>query len=181
MSLPDQLALLRIALTPVVMGLIMARNDIEHAFGIAAVLFVIAALSDFLDGYLARRWNVSTVLGAFLDSVADKVLVTGVLFALVEAGRAWAWAAFVIVAREITIMGLRGLAALDGTPVPPSVWGKVKATLQFLAIGLAMLRLSDEWGPFFLDEWVMIAAVIVTMVSGAEYLSRFRAVAQAAR
>lgn len=181
MSLPDQLALLRIALTPVVMGLILARSDVNHAFGIAAALFVVAAVSDFLDGYLARRWNVSTVLGSFLDSVADKILVTGVLFALVEAGRTWAWAAFVIVAREVTIMGLRGLAALDGTPVPPSILGKVKATVQFLAIGLAMVRLSDPWGPYFLDEWMMIAAVIVTVLSGVEYLSRFRAVAQAAR
>lgn len=159
------------------MALVLVDGGFEGAWVIAAVVFIVAAVTDFIDGYLARRWEVTSTLGAFLDSLADKLLVAGALFALVEVGRAWAWAAFIIVGREVAVMGLRGLAAaLDGTKVPPSVWGKLKANLQYLAVGLAMLRPDTGWGPLFPDEWVMIAAVAATLLSGFEYFSRFRRV-----
>ena len=172
-NVPNLLALLRIGLTPVVMTFVLLSDEIEHAFGIAAFLFVVAATTDFADGYLARRWKITTTLGAFLDSVADKVLVTGSLLVLIEVGRAWSWAAFIIIGRELAVMGLRGVAALESAKVPPSIWGKAKAFTQFLAIGLAMLRLSTEWGPLFLDEWVMLLAVVVTVVSAWDYFSRY--------
>lgn len=163
------------------MALVLANEQIDHAFGLATIVFAVAAVTDFFDGYLARRWQVTSAVGAFLDTVADKLLVTGTLFALVEVGRVWAWAAFVIVGREIAVMGLRGLAALDGIKVPPSVLGKAKANLQFLAIGLSMWRLPDEWGPLFFDQWLMLAAVAITVASGADYLARFRNVLRPAR
>ena len=163
------------------MVLILAHDSIDHAFGIAAVVFFVAAATDFFDGWLARRWNITSTLGAFLDTVADKLLVTGTLFALVEVGRAWAWAAFVIVGRELVVTGLRGLAALDGTTVPPSWAGKAKANVQYLAIVLAMMRLSDTWGPLYLDQWVMVAAVAVTIYSGYAYFARFGQVLRPAR
>lgn len=173
MNLPNLLAYVRIGLTPVVMGFVLASTRIDHAFGIAAGFFTIAALTDFADGYLARRWAITTTLGAFLDSVADKVLVTGTLLVLIEVDRAWSWAAFVIIGRELAVMGLRSVAAMDQGDVPASLWGKLKATTQFVAIGLAMLRLASEWGPFFLDEWVMLVAVGVTLASAWDYFSRF--------
>jgi CDP-diacylglycerol--glycerol-3-phosphate 3-phosphatidyltransferase len=166
---------------PVILALILAADDIDHAFGIAAVIMALAAFTDFLDGYLARRWQITTTLGAFLDTIADKLLVTGALFALVEVGRAWAWAAFVIVGREIAISGLRGIAAMDGVAVPPSIWGKAKANVQYLAVFLAMLRAPDKVGGLFPDEWVMILAVAVTALSGVEYMARFAAVLRADR
>ena len=76
MNWPDRLAYLRIILAPVVMVVVMLEGELDHSYGIAAVLFSIAAVSDWFDGYLARRWQITSVLGAFLDSVADKVLVT---------------------------------------------------------------------------------------------------------
>lgn len=174
MNLPNLLAYIRIGLTPVVMALVVLSSDIEHALGVAAVVFAVAASTDFLDGYLARRWQITTTLGAFLDSVADKVLVTGSLLVLIEIGRAWSWAAFIIIARELAVMGLRGVAALeDHSNVPPSIWGKAKALVQFLAIGLAMVRLDDPWGPLYLDEWLMLVAIAVTLISAWDYFSRY--------
>lgn len=166
-SLPDRFAWARVALVPLIMVFVLT-----DAYVIGAILFAIAAFTDFLDGYLARRWAQTTLLGGFLDTIADKLLVAGTLFALVEADRAWAWAAFVIVGREIAIMGLRGIVALDGTKVPPSMLGKIKATVQFGAIFIAILRTSGQWGELYPDEWVMILAVIVTVASGVDYLAR---------
>jgi CDP-diacylglycerol--glycerol-3-phosphate 3-phosphatidyltransferase len=162
------LTYLRIALIPVAMTLTLSGSE-----GAAAAVFAFAALTDFFDGYLARRWKATTVLGSFLDTTADKLLVAGALIALVEVGRAWAWAAFVIVGRELIILGLRGVVASDGTVMAPSLWGKLKANVQFLAILLALLRPELELGPLLLDQWVMALACFVTVMSGVEYLARF--------
>jgi len=163
----------RIALVPLVMALIAFGDELRYAYGIAAVLFLGAAFTDFLDGRLARKWGAVTSLGAFLDTTADKLLVTGVLIALVQEDRASMWVATIIIGRELMIMGLRGLIAADGTVMKPSIWGKLKANVQFLAITLAIIRFPIDIGPLLLDEWVMIAATGVTVMSGVEYLSRF--------
>lgn len=83
------------------------------------------------------------------------------------------WVATIIIGRELMIMGLRGLIAADGTVMKPSIWGKLKANVQFLAITLAIIRFPIDIGPLLLDEWVMISATGVTVMSGVEYLSRF--------
>ena len=181
MNLPNWLAVVRIVLTPVVMTFVLLSGRIDGAFGIAAAVFTVAALTDFADGYLARRWQITTTLGAFLDSVADKVLVTGSLLVLIEVDRAWSWAAFIIIGRELAVMGLRGVVALGKSSVPPSVWGKGKTVFQFLAIGLAMVRPASEWGPYFLDEWVMLVAVFFTLLSGWDYFRHFGAVLKVER
>lgn len=173
MSIPDGLAYLRIALIPAILILILPADPIDHAFGIAAVLMWVASWTDYLDGYLARRWKQTTTLGAFLDSIADKLLVSGTLYGLVAIGRAWAWAAFVIVGREIAVAGLRGVAAMDGVSVPPSFFGKAKAAVQYLAIFMALLRTSDTYGGLYPDEWVMLLAVVFTLASGYGYFARF--------
>jgi CDP-diacylglycerol---glycerol-3-phosphate 3-phosphatidyltransferase len=163
----------RIALVPVVMILIGRGNTTRYAYGIAAGLFVVAALTDFVDGKLARKWGAVTSLGAFLDTTADKLLVTGVLIALVAANRASIWVATIIIGRELMIMALRGLIAADGTVLKPSIWGKLKANVQFVAITLAIIRWSVDVGPLLLDEWAMLIAAGITVLSGIEYLSRF--------
>ncbi|HEX9853828.1 MAG TPA: CDP-diacylglycerol--glycerol-3-phosphate 3-phosphatidyltransferase [Acidimicrobiia bacterium] len=173
MNVPNLLAYVRITLTPVVMAFVLLSRRIDHAFGLALLFFVAAALTDFADGYLARRWEITTTLGAFLDSVADKVLVTGSLLVLIEVGRAWSWAAFVIIGRELAVMGLRGVAALGRGKVPPSPLGKAKTITQFTAIGLAMVRSSSEIGPYFLDEWLMLVAVAATLLSAWDYFSKY--------
>jgi CDP-diacylglycerol--glycerol-3-phosphate 3-phosphatidyltransferase len=176
MSIPNLLAYIRLVLTPVVMGLILASPDDETIAIVAVVTFVVAALTDFADGYLARRWRIATTLGAFLDTVADKILVAGALLALVQIGTVTSWVAFIIIGREVAIMGLRSVAALDSSTVPPSIWGKWKATIQFVAISFAILRLDIVLGPFRLDQWLMGAAVVVTVLSAGDYFSRFRSV-----
>jgi CDP-diacylglycerol--glycerol-3-phosphate 3-phosphatidyltransferase len=164
---------LRIVLTPVVMALLLADGRTPHtAAGVAAGVFCVAAATDWADGRLARRWGVTTTLGTFLDTTADKILVTGGLVALVAVDRASPWIAVIIVGRELTIMGLRGVLAADGVVLRPSPFGKAKTTVQFLAIALAMVRPDVTIAGAYLDEWVMVAAAAITVASGLDYLLR---------
>ena len=176
MSIPNLLAYLRLLLTPVSMWMILESPGNRPMAVAAAVVFAVAALTDFADGYLARRWKITTTLGAFLDTVADKVLITGALIALVEIGTTSSWAAFLIIGRELAVMGLRSIAALDQSTVPPSIWGKSKATVQFIAIVLAILRLDVNLGPWRIDQWAMLVAVVVTLLSAGDYFARFRSI-----
>ena len=160
----------RIILTPVIMALVLEGG--EDAELLAAVLFCIAAATDWLDGHVARRWNVTTRLGSFLDTTADKLLVSGVLIALLGEGRVSPWIVAIIVGRELVLMGLRGLIASEGEVMAPSMLGKAKTSVQFLAITLAILRPGDEIGPLYLDEWAMLVAAAVTVWSAVDYLIR---------
>ncbi|MEO8477855.1 MAG: CDP-diacylglycerol--glycerol-3-phosphate 3-phosphatidyltransferase [Actinomycetota bacterium] len=166
---------LRIALTPVVMALVIADTDPSWARPAAALLFAFAAATDFFDGRLARRWKKTSALGNFLDTTADKLLVSGVLLALVDVGHVSAWIAFVIVGRELIIMGLRGvISAHDGTAMPPSIWGKLKANVQFIAIVLAISWPAVTVGGNAIADLAMWIAAVVTVASAVEYLARFR-------
>jgi len=180
-TIPDWLALGRVILVPVIMVLTRLQGTVAHALGYAAALFVVAALTDFFDGYLARRMKVESVLGAFLDTTADKLLVTGTLLALVSIDRVSIWAAVIIMMREFVVMALRGLVAIGGMQVRPSPWGKVKATAQFVAIGFSFLRFPERLGPLYFDQWLMWAAVIVTIASGWQYVARFWDTVRASR
>jgi CDP-diacylglycerol---glycerol-3-phosphate 3-phosphatidyltransferase len=172
-SLLSGLTYARIAAVPVVMALILHGPRSDSAYTWAAVVFAVAATTDFADGYLARRWAVSTKLGSFLDTTADKLLVTGTLIALVDVDRASPWIAAIIIGRELLILGLRGVVAAEGTVFPPSIWGKLKTNVQFVAIFLAILELGGPVGPLRIDEWAMIAAAAITVMSAVEYLARF--------
>lgn len=167
---------LRIVLVPVVMALVLLGDRTRYAYAIGGALFLFAALTDFFDGFLARRWRKTSTLGSFLDTTADKLLVTGALLALVAVGRASAWIAFVIVGRELLILGLRGAIAAGGAVMAPSIWGKLKANVQFLAIFLAIVRTSSRVGPLHIDEYAMLAAAALTVASAVEYLARFSSV-----
>jgi CDP-diacylglycerol---glycerol-3-phosphate 3-phosphatidyltransferase len=165
---------LRIVLVPVVMGLVLADDDPHGGAAVAAfVLFVIAAVTDYLDGYLARRWDVTTTFGSFLDTTADKLLVSGVLVALVQAGRASAWIAVLIIGRELVILGLKGATAADGVVISPTMLAKLKTTVQFVAIGLAIIRPGGEVLGLYVDQWLMLAAGAITLASAVDYLVRF--------
>jgi CDP-diacylglycerol--glycerol-3-phosphate 3-phosphatidyltransferase len=159
---------LRLVLTPVVVWLVLGDHDVG-----AALAFAVAAATDYLDGYLARRWQVTTATGSFLDTTADKVLVTGALVALLGVGRASAWAVLIIIARELTIMGMRGAVAVGGVLVKSSELGRIKTALQFLAILLTILDVNAKLGPLGLDQWLIWLAVVVTVASAAHYLYRW--------
>ena len=165
---------LRIALTPVVMALVIADTDPSWARPTATALFAFAAVTDFFDGRLARRWKQTSALGNFLDTTADKLLVSGVLIALVDVGHASIWVAFIIIGRELLIMGLRGVVAAEGPPMAPSIWGKLKANVQFLAILLAIWWPDVEVGDVAIAEIGLWIAAAVTVASAVEYLARFR-------
>lgn len=171
-ALLTNISALRVVLVPVIMALIMAGRH-RYAFVVAGGLFLFAAFTDFVDGYLARRWRLTTTLGAFLDTTADKLLVSGVLIALVGVGRASVWIAAVVVGRELLILGLRGVVAAAGTPFPPSIWGKLKANVQFVGILSAILRYPHRFGPLYGDQWLMLVVAAVTIASAVEYLARF--------
>lgn len=157
----------RIAAAPAVMALLLG-----HADSIAAILFLVAAVTDWFDGRLARRWNVTTTLGSFLDTTADKLLVTTALVGLVAVHRASPWIALIIIAREFTILGLRAAVVAGGLSFTTSVLGKWKATVQFSAVTLAMFRFDVTIAGVYLDEWAMVIAAVVTAWSGADYLAR---------
>ncbi len=167
------LSALRIALVIPVMALVLAGPDTDHAYVAAAAVFGAAAVTDFMDGYLARRWRVTTTFGSFLDTTADKVLVAGTLVALVSVGRASPWLATVIVSRELAVLALRGMVAAGGSVMEPSIWGKVKANVQFAALLMAMLRVDATWGPWHPDQWALGAAAVLAVVSAVQYFARF--------
>ena len=159
---------LRIVLTPVVMALVLSGTDTA-----AAIVFAVGAATDWFDGRLARRWEVTSKLGAFLDTTADKLLVSGALVALVAADRVSPWLAMVIIGRELVLLGLRAAVASEGRHLEASLLGKWKATVQFSAIILAIVRPDVLIAGAFLDQWAMALAAFVTAWSGADYLIRF--------
>jgi CDP-diacylglycerol---glycerol-3-phosphate 3-phosphatidyltransferase len=159
---------LRIVAVPVVMALVISRS-----FTAAAIVFLVASSTDWFDGRLARRWNVTTRLGSFLDTTADKLLVSGCLVALLTVERASPWLSMLIIGREFTLLGLRAVVASTGQHLDPSLLGKWKATVQFAALALAMIRPDVTIAGAFLDEWVLVIAAIVTVWSGVEYFVRF--------
>jgi CDP-diacylglycerol--glycerol-3-phosphate 3-phosphatidyltransferase len=165
---------LRVVLAPVVMALVL-----NGSYTAGAIVFVIAAATDWLDGRLARRWGVTTRLGAFLDTTADKLLVTTALIALVSVQRASPWFTLVIVGREFAILGLRVAVVAEGHQFETSMVGKWKATVQFVAITLAMLRPDVIIAGVYLDQWAMVLAALITAWSGIDYLLRFSAALRA--
>jgi CDP-diacylglycerol--glycerol-3-phosphate 3-phosphatidyltransferase len=158
----------RIVAAPVVMGLVLAGED-----DAALIVFVVAAATDYLDGWLARRWNISSRLGSFLDTTADKLLVTAALFALVAVDRTSPWLAMIIAGRELVLLGLRAAVAAQGQHLEPSPLGKWKAAIQFAAIALAILHPEVIIGGVYLDEWTMLVAAAISVWSAADYLRRF--------
>jgi CDP-diacylglycerol--glycerol-3-phosphate 3-phosphatidyltransferase len=157
----------RIAASPVILALLLG-----HDWTVAAILFLVAAATDFIDGRLARRWEVTTKLGSFLDTTADKLLVSTALLGLLAVDRVSPWVTFVIISREFTILGLRAAVSAGGSQFETSRFGKWKATLQFIAIALAMIRPDVIIGGAYLDQWLMILTAAITGWSGIDYLIR---------
>jgi CDP-diacylglycerol--glycerol-3-phosphate 3-phosphatidyltransferase len=173
LTLSTRITLLRIALIPVLVGLLAIGEGRDGVLLAAAIVFLVASLTDFVDGWLARRWQQVTELGNFLDTTADKLLVTGALLGLLVLGRTNVWVAFVIIARELAVLGLRAAAAGSGVVVSASIWGKLKFNAQVVGITLAILRPDVMLGPLWLDEWFMLAVAAITVASAFDYFSRF--------
>jgi CDP-diacylglycerol--glycerol-3-phosphate 3-phosphatidyltransferase len=168
MNLPNKLTLGRVVAVPFFIVLYLMGWDI-----FAAVLFILAAATDALDGYLARKNNLVTNFGKIMDPLADKVLVISALVLLVESGDVAGWMLIVILAREFAVAGLRTVAAADGKVIAAGTTGKIKTVLQMLAVPLLLLH---NW-PFYyinfpMDQVLLWACVIMTVVSGIEYIAK---------
>ena len=168
MNIPNSITIFRIILIPIIVVLML--TNIPYGGALAAAIFLFAALTDSLDGYLARRWKQTTKLGAILDPVADKLLITAALISLVELGKLSGWIAIVIIGREFAVTGLRVVKAEEGLVIPASKMGKLKTTSQVTAVMVIMLeQLIYPLAQLQLGQWIMYLAVIITLVSGIEY------------
>jgi CDP-diacylglycerol--glycerol-3-phosphate 3-phosphatidyltransferase len=148
--------------------------DVPGGDVIALVIFLIAAASDSLDGYIARRRRQTTVMGAFLDPLADKLLVTAALVSLVGLSHLSAWVAMVVIAREFAVSGLRMIVAIQNVVISASKWGKAKTASQMLAIAALIVEprwLKPEWtlGGHRITWYLVILMLVLTVVSAADY------------
>ena len=167
-TVPNLLTVFRILLVPVLVAVLLSESSIGDA--LAAGVFVLASLTDILDGWIARRHQSETNFGRLMDPLADKLLVTAALVSLVALDRLEAWVAMVIIAREFAVTGLRQLALEQGHVIPASQWGKLKTLLQVVMV--LVLIIVDE-RPLGVDLLVY-ATVLVTVLSGADYFFGLR-------
>ncbi len=163
-GIATQLTLARIALAPVIMFLLIWGKDTPQWYWLATALFALAAGTDWLDGFVARRSDTVSAVGATLDLVADKILVAVVLIALVQVGLLPGWWAAVIVCREMAVTGLRTQAAERGIAIPAGHAGKLKTAVTFLALIVLILWQS------IVSDVLLWLALILTVYSGIEYL-----------
>lgn len=178
-NFPILLTWLRVALIPLVVGVFYLPNTWFSPFekGVAStVVFIVAAVTDWFDGFLARRWDQTSAFGAFLDPVADKLMVAGALLVLVQLDRVNAVIAFVIIGREITISALREWMAQIGASksVAVSSLGKIKTTAQMVAIPMLLYYdvLFGVIDAAFWGAWLLLVAAVLTVWSMFYYLRR---------
>lgn len=169
MNIANKITIFRVFLVPVF--LIVLYLDFPYNNLVATAVFILAALTDTLDGYLARSRNLVTNFGKFVDPLADKILTSSALIALVELNRVPAWVVIIIIAREFIITGFRVLAASEGVTIAASPLGKFKTITQLIAIPLLLLNNS----PFNstgirVDLFMIYLALFFTIVSGMDYL-----------
>lgn len=196
MNLPNRITLLRIFIVPIFMLFVIPFPDwvlqsnflefirpqliyinniiINIGNYIAAGIFIIAASTDGVDGYIARKTKQVTTLGKFLDPIADKLLVTAALIALLQRGDITGWVAMIIIGRELIVTGLRLIAAGEGVVIAASKLGKIKTISQIVAIVACLLQnfplslITD----FRFDKYFMFIAIVVTIYSGYDYFTK---------
>jgi len=167
-NLPNSLTLFRIFLVPVMVVVLLTKYSNFLGLGI----FLVAAITDYFDGYIARRMNKMTRLGALLDPIADKMLMSAAFISLVELGLARAWMVVIIIGREFAVSGLRSIAAQQGVTIAASPLGKTKTVAQVVAISL--LIVGYELGEFkFIGELALWVVMLFALVSGVDYFIKF--------
>ena len=169
LNVPNVLTVVRILLVPVLVVVLLQATP--HGSWVAAAVFAVAALTDTLDGYLARSRRSVTTFGKVMDPIADKLLIAAALISLVSVGRVAPWAAMVIIAREFAVSGLRIAAGAQGVVIPASPLGKVKTISQVVAV-LALIAARDA-GAWWAQA-LLYVAVAMTIASGADYFLNFR-------
>ncbi len=188
-NVPNLLSVSRMVGTVLVFILVLINQPVAFLF--ATLVFLLASITDFFDGYLARRHRVVSQIGIFLDLTADKVFVTAILVALVQIGLVPAWIVFIIITREFLVMGLRSMAAAKGKVIPAGIWGKQKTFITLVAMGgillakglgaagLSLFPLMLTFNSqtvtlpnilLLISDALLIVATIWTIFSGVEYM-----------
>jgi CDP-diacylglycerol--glycerol-3-phosphate 3-phosphatidyltransferase len=179
MNLPNALTIARIFFVPLLVAALVEENVSIHAFGItitnewlALAIFLVAAVTDLLDGYLARRWGQVTTIGTLLDPIADKLLISAALISLVQVRAVPGWMVILIVGREFAISGLRSIAAAEGYTIKASDLGKTKMVAQVTAISLLLVSIRHR--PLAAAAyWMMWLVVVFAVVSAIGYFQKF--------
>ncbi|WP_311480794.1 CDP-diacylglycerol--glycerol-3-phosphate 3-phosphatidyltransferase [uncultured Anaerococcus sp.] len=164
MNIANKVTMVRLVMIPI---FVIAFYFYGTSYNIAAILFMVASLTDALDGHLARSRNLITNFGKFVDPLVDKVLTMAAFIVLVEANVIPAWAVIIIISRELIITGFRTLAADMGITIAASMWGKAKTTSQMISLVLLLLH-NDVLNNFGI--YVFYLAVILTVISGLDYI-----------
>jgi CDP-diacylglycerol--glycerol-3-phosphate 3-phosphatidyltransferase len=174
MNLPNKLTMLRVLLIPFFV-FFMLTDFVPYSNYIAVAIFIVASLTDLADGKIARKYNLVTNFGKFMDPLADKLLVCSALLCLVDRGRLACWIAIIIISREFIISGFRLVAADNGVVIAASYWGKFKTTFQMLMIIVLILNFP---GDFFhiLGIVLTYVALALTLISLCDYLIKNRGV-----
>jgi CDP-diacylglycerol--glycerol-3-phosphate 3-phosphatidyltransferase len=172
LTLPNGLTIIRVLVIPIIIILLYSEGSVYRL--INAVLFLLAAVTDTLDGYLARRRGMVTTLGKFLDPLADKLLIVTALIALIPARGIPVWMVIIIVGREIAVTGLRSIAAAQGMVIAAGSWGKYKTFLEVLSVFFLILN-GEYFSIDFQDAGVALlgVAVIFAVISGVKYFKDF--------
>ena len=167
MNLPNKLTIARVLMIPFFVVFMLTDLGGAASKWIALALFIIASLTDLLDGHIARKYNLVTNFGKFMDPLADKLLVCAAMICLVGMGKIPAWIVIVIISREFIISGFRLIASDNGRVIAASYWGKFKTTFQMLMI---CLMIADIAAIAVLTQIIMWVALILTIISLVDYL-----------
>ena len=170
MNLPNKLTIIRVCLIPFFVAALLFDHGDNYTMRIVAnVLFIIASLTDLFDGKIARKYNMVTNFGKFMDPLADKLLVCSALICLIELGQLPAWVVIVIISREFIISGFRLVAADNGVVIAASYWGKFKTTFQMIAV---ILLIFDIPALRMVANITVVIAVALTIISLVDYVSK---------
>ncbi len=168
LNIANQLTIVRIVAIPLYLLVLYINKDWSNVA--ATIIFIFAGVSDFLDGYIARKYNMITDLGKILDPIADKILVAAALIALIDLDRLYWWIAVIMLARDFTMEALRNLAASKGIIIAAGIWGKLKTTFQMVAIGMISFQniwLGINW--YILGQVLMYIALFLSIYSAVIY------------
>ena len=170
MNLPNKLTIIRVCLIPFFVAALLFDHGNNYTMRIVAnVLFIVASLTDLFDGKIARKYNLVTNFGKFMDPLADKLLVCSALICLIELGQLPAWVAIIIISREFIISGFRLVAADNGVVIAASYWGKFKTTFQMAAVILMIFNIPALT---LVTNIVVVIAVALTIISLVDYVAK---------
>ena len=163
MNLPYKLTVVRMALVPFFVAALLLSKTNDSLKWVALALFVIASLTDFADGYIARKYNLITNFGKFMDPLADKILTISGMICLIELGRIPSWIVVIIVAREFIISGFRLVAAENGVVIAANYWGKFKTTFQMIMIILMIMNIPQLQIVTNIVMWIALALTLISL------------------